>query len=98
MIKPFTYTGLTAKVVFGFGMLALVAEEIRALGCRRALVISLPRQCFSLPHAETHAVLLLYSVPCNLQQYRRRWGGLLKPWRRRRCQGLMDLERKLNTP
>lgn len=41
---PFTYTALPARVVFGFGTLALVGDEIRGLGCSRALVLSTPQQ------------------------------------------------------
>ncbi len=44
MIEPFVYTALPAKVVFGFGTLLQVADEVRALGCSRALVLSGPRQ------------------------------------------------------
>lgn len=42
MIEPFIYTALPAKVIFGFGTLARVPEEVRALGCKRALVLSTP--------------------------------------------------------
>ncbi|MER2266137.1 maleylacetate reductase [Methylobacterium oxalidis] len=41
---PFRYTALPAKVIFGFGTLAQVGDEIRALGCSRALVLSTPQQ------------------------------------------------------
>ncbi|MGC3982426.1 MAG: maleylacetate reductase [Steroidobacteraceae bacterium] len=43
-MQPFTYTGLPSRVVFGFGTLAKLAEEIRALGCSRALLLCTPRQ------------------------------------------------------
>jgi maleylacetate reductase len=42
-MKPFVYTALPARVVFGSGTLAQVPEEVRALG-RRALVLSTPQQ------------------------------------------------------
>lgn len=42
MIEPFIYTALPAKVIFGFGTLARLPEEVRALGCKRALVLSTP--------------------------------------------------------
>ncbi len=44
MIPQFTDTGLPARVVFGFGTLERVGEEVRGLGCSRALVISGPNQ------------------------------------------------------
>jgi maleylacetate reductase len=44
MVEPFVYTALPAKVVFGFGTLACVPEEVRALGCKRSLVLSTPEQ------------------------------------------------------
>ena len=43
-MQPFTYTALPAKVTFGFGTLAVIGDEIRALGCSRALVLSTPQQ------------------------------------------------------
>jgi alcohol dehydrogenase class IV len=43
-MQPFIYTGLPSKVIFGFGTLDRVADEIRALGCSRALVLSTPQQ------------------------------------------------------
>ena len=42
-MRPFVYTALPARVVFGSGTLARVPEEVRALG-RRALVLSTPQQ------------------------------------------------------
>jgi maleylacetate reductase len=44
---PFTYTALPAKVLFGFGTLARVPDEVRSLGCKRALVLSTPDQAHS---------------------------------------------------
>jgi maleylacetate reductase len=44
MTEAFTYTALPARVVFGSGTLARISEELRALGCRRALVLSTPEQ------------------------------------------------------
>jgi len=44
---PLTYTALPAKVVFGFGTLARLPDEVRSLGCGRALVLSMPEQAHS---------------------------------------------------
>jgi alcohol dehydrogenase class IV len=43
-MQPFTYTGQPGKVIFGFGTLDRVADEVGALGCSRALVLSTPQQ------------------------------------------------------
>ena len=43
-MQPFSYTALPGKVIFGSGTLAQVADEIRALGCGRALLLSTPQQ------------------------------------------------------
>ena len=43
-MQPFVYNALPSRVIFGFGTLALTAEEIRNLGCRRALVLTTPEQ------------------------------------------------------
>jgi maleylacetate reductase len=43
-MQPFSYAALPGKVTFGFGTLAKVAEEIRGLGCSRALLLSTPQQ------------------------------------------------------
>lgn len=43
-MKPFVYTGLPARVVFGFGTLAQLADEVRTLKCSRALLLCTPRQ------------------------------------------------------
>src|SRR5689334_13469846 len=44
MAEAFTYVALPARVVFGCGTLTRIPDEIRALGCRRALVLSTPEQ------------------------------------------------------
>lgn len=44
MIESFIYSALPARVVFGSGTLPRVADEVRTLGCRRALVLSTPQQ------------------------------------------------------
>jgi maleylacetate reductase len=44
MVEAFVYTALPAKVVFGFGTLGCVPDEVRALGCKRSLVLSTPEQ------------------------------------------------------
>lgn len=43
-MRPFTYVGVPGRVVFGSGTLDRVADEVKALGCRRALVLSTPQQ------------------------------------------------------
>lgn len=43
-MKNFVYTAQPARVVFGAGSLAQLAQEIDVLGCRRALVLSTPEQ------------------------------------------------------
>lgn len=43
-MQPFSYTALPGKVVFGSGTLSRVADEMRALGCSRALLLSTPQQ------------------------------------------------------
>ncbi len=45
----FIYNASPCRVIFGSGTLAKVAEEIAALGCSRALVLSTP---FQKPDAE----------------------------------------------
>lgn len=44
MNAPFVYTGLPARVVFGFGTIAALGEEVDALGLRRPLVLATPPQ------------------------------------------------------
>jgi alcohol dehydrogenase class IV len=43
-MTPFTYIGAPSRVVFGFGTLDRVADEVRGQGCGRALVLSTPQQ------------------------------------------------------
>src|ERR1700751_6391214 len=43
-MHSFVYTALPSKVLFGFGTLDKVADEVRLLDCRRALVLSTPQQ------------------------------------------------------
>jgi maleylacetate reductase len=43
-MRSFVYTALPGKVLFGFGTMDKVAEEVRLLGCQRALVLSTPQQ------------------------------------------------------
>ncbi|WP_376092927.1 maleylacetate reductase [Roseomonas sp. CCTCC AB2023176] len=43
-MQPFTYESLPQRVVFGWGTLDRVAEDVERLGCRRALVLSTPEQ------------------------------------------------------
>jgi maleylacetate reductase len=43
-MKPFVYSGAPGRVVFGVRAEDTVADEVKALGCRRALVLSTPQQ------------------------------------------------------
>lgn len=43
-MQPFTYVGAPSRVVFGFGVVERVPDEVKALGCGRALVLSTPQQ------------------------------------------------------
>jgi alcohol dehydrogenase YqhD (iron-dependent ADH family) len=43
-MEPFVYNALPSRVVFGHGTLAQLADEVRALGCQRALVLSTAHQ------------------------------------------------------
>ena len=43
-MTPFIYNGAPGRVVFGFGVIAQTPDEVRAQGCRRALVLSTPQQ------------------------------------------------------
>jgi maleylacetate reductase len=52
MTRPFTFPGLTTRVVFGHGTLAQVPDELSRLGHSRALVLSTPHQ---KPEAEALA-------------------------------------------
>jgi alcohol dehydrogenase class IV len=63
-MRAFVYSALPGKVLFSFGTIDKVADEIRQLGCRRALVLSTPQQA---PQAEHLAAILeaLYSPEAN---------------------------------
>jgi maleylacetate reductase len=43
-MDAFEYTALPVRIVFGFGTIVRVADEMHALGCSRALVLSGPRR------------------------------------------------------
>ena len=43
-MNSFVYNASPSRVIFGFGTRAQIAEEIRALGIKRALVLTTPRQ------------------------------------------------------
>lgn len=43
-MNPFIYQGLAARVVFGWGKLETLAEELDKLGARRALILTTPEQ------------------------------------------------------
>lgn len=54
-MRPFVYNALPARVVFGVGTIGQLADEVRRLGCRRALILSTAQQ---LGDAERLAVQL----------------------------------------
>ena len=43
-MNRFSYTSLPARVIFGSGTLASLEDEIKRLGCSRALILSTPQQ------------------------------------------------------
>ncbi|WP_322048094.1 maleylacetate reductase [Paraburkholderia sp. J67] len=43
-MQTFTYSSAPARILFGAGRMADLADEVRLLGCRRALVITTPEQ------------------------------------------------------
>jgi len=43
-MQAFTYSSAPARIVFGAGRMADLADEVDRLGCRRALVITTPEQ------------------------------------------------------
>ena len=43
-MKPFVYTGLPARVIFGAGAIAQLPAEVDRLGAKRALLLSTPEQ------------------------------------------------------
>jgi alcohol dehydrogenase class IV len=43
-MQPFVFNALPGRVIFGSGTLSQVGDEIRGLGCSRALVLSTPQQ------------------------------------------------------
>ena len=43
-MQSFSFTGLPTRVVFGDGTLGQLADEMRALGCARAMVLCTPQQ------------------------------------------------------
>lgn len=43
-MQSFIYNALPARVVFGHGVVGQVADEVRALGCKRAFLLSTPPQ------------------------------------------------------
>ena len=52
-VEAFEYTALPARVLFGFGTIAKVADELVSLDCKRALVLSDPH------HVATAAARLM---------------------------------------
>ena len=43
-MNPFIYNANPSRVLFGSGTSAQLAEEISAIGCSRALILSTPQQ------------------------------------------------------
>jgi maleylacetate reductase len=43
-MTPFSYTGLPSRVVFGFGTIAQIPQEIERLGLKRVMVLATPQQ------------------------------------------------------
>src|SRR3546814_10524283 len=43
-MNPFVYQSLPTRVVFGWGKLSALAEEIERLGAKRALILTTPEQ------------------------------------------------------
>src|ERR1700761_5387271 len=43
-MTPFSYTSLPSRVIFGSGTVAGLGDEIKRLGCSRALILSTPQQ------------------------------------------------------
>lgn len=43
-MNPFVYQSLATRVVFGWGKLSALADEIERLGARRALILTTPEQ------------------------------------------------------
>jgi maleylacetate reductase len=54
--EPFQYTALPARVLFGFGTIAKVADELASLGRKRAFVLSDPH------HAATAVARLMRAL------------------------------------
>ena len=75
-MQSFTYVGVPGRVVFGSGTLSRVPDEVRALGCSRALVLSTPQQADAelvgqrgpriLPEVIVYDVDLTLSLPIGL--------------------------------
>jgi maleylacetate reductase len=55
-MEAFEYSALPARVIFGFGTLARVTDEVIALGCKRAFVLSDPH------HAPASATRLMRAL------------------------------------
>jgi alcohol dehydrogenase class IV len=55
-IEAFQYTALPTRVLFGFGIIAKVPDELASLGCKRAFVLSDPH------HATTAAARLMRAL------------------------------------
>lgn len=43
-MKPFVYSALPSRVIFGSGTLSQLSPEIQRLGCSKALVLTTPQQ------------------------------------------------------
>src|SRR5258705_364565 len=56
VMEAFEYSALPARVIFGFGTLPRAADELLALGCKRAFVLSDPH------HAAAGAARLMHAL------------------------------------
>jgi maleylacetate reductase len=66
-MRPFAYNANPGRVVFGFGTLTEVPNEVRKLGCRRAVVLSTAGQ----RQSADEVVRLLGDLCVGLYRYTR---------------------------
>ncbi|KAF5348738.1 hypothetical protein D9758_006818 [Tetrapyrgos nigripes] len=62
-MKPFVYNALPARVIFG-GTLSQLAQEVKRLGCSKALILTTPQQIKEGEDARAHLRELAVGV-CN---------------------------------
>ncbi|CAI8904994.1 maleylacetate reductase [Pseudomonas sp. IT-P218] len=61
-MQPFIFNVLPGRVIFGSGTLSQVGDEIRGLGCARALVLSTPQQKDQADHLASQLTDLAVGV------------------------------------